>query len=156
MRSAAVVLVALVACGGSKSRPETVPPSNVPAAEEKPVEPAPTPGVVATPSDAEFEVMMEQAVAMFEAMGAAADNAGADCGKLADGLDQVMNDNSAFIASAKKYKNNPDMDKRGEEWMKVHQDQVMGPMMKVAGAGQKCSTDAKFMAVMQRLSKIGN
>jgi len=99
---------------------------------------------------------MEQAVAMFEAMGAAADNAGADCGKLADGLDQVMNDNSAFIASAKKYKNNPDMDKRGEEWMKVHQDQVMGPMMKVAGAGQKCSTDAKFMAVMQRLSKIGN
>ena len=87
------------------------------------------------PTDAEFEAMMGKAVAMFTAMGDAADKSGGDCAKLAASLEKVMADNADFIAQAKKYKDNPDMDKKGEEWMKAHQDQVMGPMMKVAGAG---------------------
>jgi len=108
------------------------------------------------PTDAEFEAMMGKAVVMFTAMGAAADKSGGDCGKLAESLDKVMTDNQDFIGMAKKYKGNPETDKKGEEWMKAHQDQVMGPMMKVAGAGQKCSTDAKFQAVMAKLGALGN
>lgn len=114
-----------------------------------------TPGAP-TPSDAEFEAMMGKAVAMFTAMGDAADKAGGDCGKLAASLEKVMADNQGFIDQAKKYKDNPEMDKKGEEWMKAHQDQVMGPMVKVAGAGQKCAGDAKFMAVMEKLGELGN
>jgi hypothetical protein len=108
------------------------------------------------PTDAEFEAMMGKAVTMFTAMGAAADASAGDCGKLATSLEKVMADNKDFIEQAKKYKGNPDMDKKGEEWMKAHQDQVMGPMMKVAGAGQKCAGDAKFMAVMEKLGELGN
>lgn len=108
------------------------------------------------PTEAEFEAMMGKAVAMFTAMGDAADKSGGDCGKLAESLEKVMADNKDFIEQAKKYKDNPDMDKKGEEWMKAHQDQVMGPMMKVAGAGQKCAGDAKFMAVMEKLGELGN
>lgn len=125
------------------------------AAPADPAAGAPAAGGPA-PTDAEFEAMMGKAVAMFKAMGDAADASGGDCGKLAGALEKVMADNKDFIEQAKKYKDNPDMDKKGEEWMKAHQDQVMGPMMKVAGAGQKCAGDAKFMAVMEKLGELGN
>lgn len=122
-----------------------VPPTGAPPAATGPA-----------PTDAEFEAMMGKAVAMFTAMGSAAEKSGGDCGKLATSLEKVMADNQSFIDQAKKYKDNPDMDKKGEAWMAAHQDQVMGPMMKVAGAGQKCAGDAKFMAVMEKLGELGN
>ena len=117
------------------------------------------PGTTTTgpaPTDAEFEAMMGKAITMFTAMGDAADKACGDCTKLATALEKVMTDNQAFIDQAKKYKDNPEMEKKGDEWMKAHQDQVMGPMMKVVGAGQKCQGDAKFLAVMEKLGELGN
>ena len=157
MRKLAVCVVIVAACGGNKPKP-AAPPSNQPVVERAPdPAPPPPPAEVATagPTDEEFERMMEQAVAMFDAMGAAADANPNDCGKLADAIEQVLTDNEAFLAEARRYHDSPEMDQKGEAWMKANQDRVMAPMMKVATAGQKCASDAKFMAVMERLGKLG-
>ncbi|MBK9036781.1 MAG: hypothetical protein IPL61_36950 [Myxococcales bacterium] len=128
-----------------------------PAGDTTGTPPADTTGTAPTgagPSDAEFEKMMGNALAMFGAMGKAVDAAGDDCGKLADGIQKVMDDNKDFIETAKKYKDNPDMDKKAEEWMKGHMSEVMEPMMKVGAAGQKCSSDAKFAEVMKKFEEL--
>ena len=106
------------------------------------------------PTDAEFEAMMGKAIGMFESMGKAVDGAGDDCGKLADGLNKVLDDNKDFLETAKKYQDNADMKKKGEEWMKGHMDQIMGPMMKVGTAGQKCATDPKFAEFQKRFDEM--
>ncbi len=106
------------------------------------------------PSDAEFEGLMNKFVGMFDAMGAAVDAAGDDCGKLAEGLGKVMDDNKDFMESAKKWKGNAEMDKKAEEWMKGHMDKMMPTMMKIGTAGQKCASDAKFAEVMKRFDEL--
>ena len=108
----------------------------------------------AAPTDAEFEAMMGKAITMFESMGKAVDAAGDDCGKLADGLNKVLDDNKDFIEGAKKVQDNAEMKKKGEEWMKGHMDQIMGPMMKVGTAGQKCATDPKFAEFQKRFDEM--
>jgi hypothetical protein len=102
----------------------------------------------AMPSDAEFEAMMNKALGMFDGMAKAVDAAGDDCGKLADGMAKVMDDNKDFIESAKKWKDNPEMDKKAEEWMKGKMEAMMPSMMKIGTAGTKCASDAKFAEVM--------
>ena len=97
---------------------------------------------------------MAKALVMFNAMAAATDAAGEDCGKLADGLNKVLDDNASFLADAKRFQDNEDMKKRGEEWMKGHMDEIMGPMMKVGMAGQKCASDPKFAAFQKRFDEM--
>ena len=154
MKLATVAVVLACACGGSAKKPAPAP-SNQPVLEAAPPPPVEDPPVVAPAmSDEAFEAMMAQAVAMFTAMGAAADAAGADCGKLADGIDQVMGDNQPFIASMAQYKDDEAMDKRAQEWMQGHMDEVMQPMMKVGTAGQQCASDPKFQATMKRFEEM--
>ncbi len=123
-----------------------------PPPAEAPATPAPTP----TLTGAEFDALMGKAVAMFTAMGDAADKSGDDCGKLAASLDKVLADNQPFMAEMRKYKDNEEMNRMAEEWMKVHQAEVMTPMMKVAGAGQKCADHPEFAKVMEKFSEMGN
>lgn len=150
--------LALTACGG-KAKPASTTPDVAPAPAPAPAPAAtkPEPGSYASRpvADADVDALMGQAVAMFAAMGDAADQAGGDCGKLAAALEQIMGDHEAFIAEAKAWNGNAEMDRRGEEWMNSHQDEVMGPMMKVAGEGQKCASDPAFMAAMEKLSAVG-
>lgn len=109
----------------------------------------------ATPTDAEFEALMNKTIGMVTAMADAADKAGGDCSKLADSLDKVMADHKDFIEEAKKWKGNPAMDAKAEAWMSKNTDKMMGPAMKLAGASQKCMGDAKFKATMERFEAIG-
>ncbi|MBK9036783.1 MAG: hypothetical protein IPL61_36960 [Myxococcales bacterium] len=154
MKLVAVVAVLACACGGS-AKQTAAPPANAPIETAEPAPPPEeTPVAPAELTDAEFETMMTQALAMFGAMGSAADAAGGDCGKLADGIDRVMNDNQPFIQSMKKYKGDEAMDKRAEAWMKDHMDEVMEPMMKVGAAGQNCADDPKFQATMQQFEDL--
>ncbi len=158
-----VVVAALVGCGGG-AKQSTTPPEPIanrpPPPAEPPAEPAPPPAEpgapLATegPSDAEFEALMIKSLAMFDAMGAAADAAGSDCGKLAAGLDHVLDDNQEFMASARKWKGNADMDRRAEAWMKNHVDEIMPVMMKIVTAGQQCAADPAFAATMRRFDEL--
>jgi hypothetical protein len=156
MRAASLALVlAAVACGG-KSSPPPATPSNQPAPEPTPVaEPAP-PAASANLSDPAFDALMGRALVMFNAMGAAADQAAGDCNKLSDNLELVLNDHQGFIAQAKLYKDNPEMAQRAEAWMKAHSVEMMEPMMKLGGAAQKCSGTPKFDATMKRLEAMGS
>ena len=111
-------------------------------------------GGAAMPSDAEFEAMMNKAIGLFDGMAKAVDAAGDDCGKLADGMSKVLDDSKDFIESAKKWKDNAEMDKRAEEWMKGKMEALMPNMMKIGTAGQKCASDAKFIEVMKRMEEL--
>jgi len=148
MRMVAVVsLVAALGC--STSKPATAPmPQNKPApvAEAEPT-PAPPPSSLTAE---QLETMMVKAVAMFNAMGAATDAAGADCGKLTDALNAVLDDNASIVAEIKRFENDEDVKQRGEAWVKDHMEEVMAPLMKIATAGQRCASDAKFQAFQQR------
>ncbi len=154
-----VVVAALVGCGGGAKQSTTPsepianrpPPPAEPA--PPPAEPAPAPAVAAA-SDAELEALMAEAMGMFNAMGAVVDAAGSDCGKLAAGLDHVLDDNQEFMASARKWKGNADMDRRAEEWMKDHMNEMMPVMMKIGTAGQQCAADPAFAATMRRFDEL--
>lgn len=149
---AAALLIAVLGC--SKSKPATTPPPQPEPAPIVEAEPEPAPPPPAAPlTDAEFAAMMDQALAMFNAMGAAVDAAGDSCSKLAAGLNRVLDDHAAFVATAKQRQNDEDVKARGEEWMKSHMDEVMAPMMKVATAGQKCTNDAAFAAFQKRFEE---
>ena len=153
----AVGLMCVIACGGSSSKPAQQPTlANTPEPAPKAApEPAPEPPFDAsTVSDAEFDATMNQAIAMFEAMAAATDAAAGDCGKLADGMATVMDDSKDFIESAKKWKDNAEMDKKAEEWMKGKMESMMPSMMKIGAATQKCGSDAKFAEVMKRMDDL--
>ena len=139
------VSVAALGCGGKKDKDK--------ATAVAPTGSAPAAG--GTMSQADFEANMGKAMAMFTAMGDAADKAGGDCGVLASSIDKILVDNNDFIEHVKKWDADPSMKAKGDEWMKAHQSEMMGPMMKVGAAGQKCSTDAKFMAVMEKLENLG-
>lgn len=138
------------------------PPAGDPAAMPPAADPAAPGGTAAmpagggaVPSDAEFEALMNKTIGMVTAMADAAEKAGDDCGKLADAIDKVMADHKDFIETAKKYKGNPEMDKKAEAWMQKNTDKMMGPAMKLAGASQKCMTDPKFKAVMEKFDDLG-
>ena len=74
--------------------------------------------------------------------------------KVCDGMAKVMDDNKDFIESAKKWKDNPEMDKKAEEWMKGKMEAMMPSMMKIGTAGTKCASDAKFAEVMKRMDDL--
>ena len=152
-----VVVSLLAALGCSTSKPATAPmpksePAPVVEAEPAPpLEPAPPPGSL---TDEQFEAMMAKAIVMFNAMSSAVDVAGGDCGKLADGLNQVLDDYASFIAEAQRRQEDEGVKKRGEEWMQAHMDEVMGPMMKVGTAGQRCFADPAFQSFQQRFDAM--
>jgi 3-oxoacyl-ACP reductase-like protein len=158
MRAIALTILATLtaACGGTPAKPAApaAPPAvatPAPAPAPAPVTPAPSPA--ASLSDADFEAMMQQAVGMFAALGAAADNSAGDCGKLADLVDQAMVDHHPFIAAIGKYKGDAAMDKRSNDWISAHPD-AMTPVTKFAGAASKCTSDPKFTATMKRLGDL--
>lgn len=152
----AVVVIGMLGCGGSSKPPAAAPPVANKPADPPPAAPAPPPAAapLPTPSQSEFDAMMLQAVAMFEAMGQAADAAGGDCGKLADGIDRVFDAHRDFITTAQRYKDNPEMDRMGEAWMKDHGDQVMPAMVKLGNASGPCMSDPRFVEVMKRMEAI--
>lgn len=142
--------------GSAAMAPPTTPPPTTPPPAADPAAAggtAPAAGGAAM-SDADFEAKMQKAVAMFTAMGDAVDKGGDDCGAIATSIDKVISDNQAFIEEAKKWDDDPAMDKKGEAWMEAHKAQVEGPMMKVGAASQKCSSDAKFQATMAKLDAL--
>ena len=149
-------VVVVIACGGS-ARP-VAPPSNRPAPAERGVEPAPPPRPIRgrALTDAEFDRLVRDAVTMFTKMGVVADAAGTDCGKLATGVEQVMNQHRPFIASMKGYKENPDLTRRLEAWMEDHQAAILDPMMKVTNASSHCMNHPRFKATLERLGAIGD
>ncbi len=152
-------LMCLIACGGSSKAPASQPTlANKPAEEAPtpPTEPEPTPPAAdaGAPTDAEVEAMMGQAMAMFAAMGDAVDAAGSDCGKLAASLDATLDAHGEFLASAKRWKGNAAMDQKAEAWMQAHMDDVMPHVMKVATAGQTCTGQPAFDAVMKRFAEL--
>ena len=149
-----VGLMCVIACGGSSKPAQQPPVANTPAPAPEPTPapaPAPAPGSV---SDADFEAMMNRAMAMFDAMGAAVDAAAGDCHRLSVGFNQVIDDNQAFLDDAKRWKDDAEMDKRAEEWMKGKMEAMMPVMMKIGTAGQQCSGDAEFQAVMKRMDEL--
>ncbi len=111
-------------------------------------------GTAPAMSDAEFEATMKQMLTLIGQMGSAVDAAGGDCGKLADGMEKVLTDNTAFIEKMKTYKDSADMQKKSGEWMQNHMAEVMGPGMKIAEASQKCASDAKFAAAMKKMEAL--
>ncbi len=149
MRAFAFAALFAAACGGSP-RPAPAPPAPPPPAPVAPVEPA---APSSRMGDAEFEAMMQDTLAMFEAMGAAADASAGDCGQFATGLEQTMVDHQAIIARAKSLKGNADIDQRSQAWMQSHAD-AMAPVMKFAAAAQPCADDPRFQVVMQKLSEL--
>ena len=108
----------------------------------------------ASMTEAEHTAMMEGAVAMFTALGAAADASGGDCAKLTASLDRAMVEGRVFIDQAKRHKDDPEVTRRSEAWMQANNDRVMDPMMKFAGASQKCAGDPTFAAAMERFSTL--
>lgn len=168
-----VAALAFAGCGKKKDaiQPSTVPAEVMdPAAPAEPAEPAAPavaePAAPATPpasgpatagkplSDAEFDALMGRVVAMFTAMGDAADKHAADCAKLGAALEKVLVDHRPVIDEAKKFEQDEAMNQRAEAWMKDHQDQVMPPMMKVASAGQKCASDPAFQRAMEKMQAL--
>jgi len=151
-----------IACGGSSKPPAAPPPvANTPAEEAPPAAeppPAAAPPVAdadaSTVSDAEFEGLMNKAIAMFNAMGAAADAAGDDCHTLSVGFNQVLDDNRAFIDDVNRWEGNAAMNARAEAWMKPRIDQMMPAMMKIGTATTKCASDAEFQTVMKRMDEL--
>ena len=104
--------------------------------------------------DAEFDAIMAEAIAVFDAMGAAVDAGGEDCGKIGDGLNKALDDYPRFVAEAKRFKADEERRKRGEAWMKVHLDELMGPMMKVGRVAQTCAADPSFAAFQKRFGEL--
>lgn len=109
-------------------------------------------GAPAAMSDAEFEALMAENVTMNVELGKAVDRAGDDCGKTAAGLNAVLDKYAAMMARGKALTNDPTFRARAEAWTQQHVDQLMGPAMKVATAGQKCFGDPAFQQAMARLS----
>lgn len=152
----AVGSMCVIACGGSSKPAQQPTVANTPAPPPAPA-PAPEPAPAfdaSSVSDAEFEATMNQAIAMFDAMAAATDAAAGDCHKLSVGFVGVLDDNHAFIDTARRWKGSADMDARTEAWMKVHMDGMMPAMIKIGTAGQKCADDAEFQAVMKRFDEL--
>jgi len=150
-----VGVMCALACGGS-SKPAPAPPvANKPAEPPRAAEPAPeAPFDASSVSDAEFEATMNQAIAMFDAMAAATDAAAGDCSKLAAGMTTVLDANKDFIASASQWKDNAELDKRAEEWMKGKMEAMMPNMMKIGTAGQQCASDPAFIEAMKPLDDL--
>ncbi|MCE9572506.1 MAG: hypothetical protein K8W52_05065 [Deltaproteobacteria bacterium] len=142
----AFALVALLAACGGKSPPPAAPAPATPAASTPAADPA-------RMSDEEFEGMMRDTVALFEAMGNAADASGGDCDKLAAGLDQALADHHAVVERARALKGNADIDKRADAWLSSH-DEAVAPVQKVAQAGQHCGDNAAFQAVMKKFDTM--
>ena len=148
-----VVVSLLAALGCSKSKSATAPmPQKKPApvAEAEPT-PAPPPGVV---TDAQLEETMAKELVMFDAMAAAVDAAGTDCGRMADGLNMVFNDNVSLIAEERRYRESKEMKQRSEAWRKAHMELLLGPMMKIGTAMLECASDPKFAAFQQRFDEM--
>jgi hypothetical protein len=168
IRRALIVMAAALALAGcgkkDANQPATVPaevmdpaaPAGPTATTEPaaPADPATPPAGSSAMSDADFEALMARVVAMFDAMGAAADKHGSDCGELADALDTVITGHRPLIAEVKAFEKDPAMNQRGEVWLKDHQDRIMTPMMKVAGASQKCADDPKFQKTMEKMNDL--
>jgi hypothetical protein len=178
IRRALVVMAAALALAGcgkkDANQPATVPaevmdpgaPAGTTATTEPaaPADPVTPPATTAPPpagssassamSDADFEALMARVVAMFDAMGAAADKHGGDCGKLADALDKVITDHRPLVAEVKAFEKDPAMNQRGEAWLKDHQDRIMTPMMKVAGMSQRCADDPRFQKTMEKMNEL--
>lgn len=149
----ALALAVLIIAGAcSKPRPAAAPmPENRPEpAEPAQARAAPPP----SNADARFEAMMQSAVAMFVAMGRAAEAGGSDCGKVADGIGRVLDQHQTFLADAKRLQQDAELKKRGEVWMSEHSAEIMAPIQQVGAAAQRCASDARFIAVVKRLEAL--
>lgn len=149
MRSIALgaVVVALGCASSSKPAP-------APAVENRPEPAAQAAPRTPPPPEDRFEQMMRTAIAMFTAMGEAAEAGGKDCGKVAAGLERVLDRHAGFIADAKRLQREPALKQRSEAWMAEHKDEILAPLTKFTAVVQHCVADPAFTKVMARLSAL--
>ena len=116
--------------------------------------PTPTPGPGAI-SDAAFEAMMNEGIAMYVVIAKAAEWTGGDCDKLARSIEQVLTDNRDLLARAKVLNADPAMAKRMEAWNQAHTSDIIGPSTTITGAAMKCTDNAAMKAAMTKLGGNG-
>lgn len=154
----AIIAALLIACGSSKDASPAPQPPPAPIARTidapPPVTPPPAGLAEAPITDAEFDALMAQAVAMFQAMGRAVDDDDDYCGRVADRLSKVFDDHREFIEGARKWKDSAYVDQRAEAWVKTHMDDIMPSMTKVGAVSTKCASNAKFVAVLKRIDDL--
>lgn len=156
MRVAVIVAVLGMGCGGGRQQP-VEPPSNKPAVEPAP-RPADRPVLVARgkplrPGD--LDETLRRTMTMISDLAQAADGAGANCAKLAGGMDSVISANGDLFAAARHWKSDPAAMAQADDWMRDHQAELMESVTKLSSAIQPCVNDPQVMAVMERLSKLG-
>src|SRR5262249_26071581 len=92
---------------------------------------------------------MDQMMSMMEDMASAVDNAKDDCGKMADGVEAVVNkyDIKAMKEAAEKMKGDKD---KAKEAMEKYGERMKSVMPKMMGM-MKCANDPKMKEVSKKL-----
>ena len=143
--------LAVLIIAGACSTPRPV---VAPVVENRPEANEPTRAPPPSDPDARFEAMMQTAVAMFTALGRAAQIGGRDCGKVADGRARVLDEHQEFLSIATQLQEDAELKQRGEAWMEAHRDEIATPISQIGEAVHHCASDAKFIAVVKRLEAM--
>ena len=144
----------LVACGG-KSKPAPAPEPTL-AEDQTAAEPEPDAdeAQAAMPSDAELEVLFGKSLDFLDALAAVIDTNAKDCHAMATAIDQLLTDNQAFVAEATRYKDNKEIDKKGDVYMDAHKDRLDAASTKMQPGLMACASDPDVQVVLQRLDEM--
>jgi hypothetical protein len=102
-------------------------------------------------SDADFEALMGQALAVMEQLGEAIEKNATDCAAMATAVDKVTTDNQEFLTDAKRLDADPTIEQRSEVWMEQHKDRLAAVAAKMMGGMEKCSSDPRVQAAFEKL-----
>lgn len=155
----AVVLLAL-ACGGGGRPPPATPIANRPTPETPSSTTAPparatkssaSPGAL---SDRQLHAMLEQMVAMFEAMGQVIDTHHGHCPELGRALIEIFDRNQPLLARGKQLSDDPAVRPRLDAWMSANMSRLTNVAQKLGAEAQACSSDPAFQEFLRRLQTL--
>lgn len=150
--------LALAACGKKSSTTPTDPAvasgaGSASAGTTEPTDPA-TPAGKATPSDAELNAMFEQTLAFLSDMATAVGDNETDCKKMAVAIDAAMTKHQGLLAKAKTFEGNEEVDRRADEFMKAHEDEMVAAQGKMGAGLQACAGDPDVQKAMSRFDEM--
>jgi hypothetical protein len=152
-RVSILVLSLALASGACGKKSSTTPTAPEPVAKTEPTTPT-EPAKPGTPSDAELNAMFEQTLAFLSDMAAAVGDNEADCKKMATAIDATMTKHQDLLAKAKSFEGNEAVDKKADEFMKAHEEEMTAAQGKMGAGLQACMNDPDVQKAMSRFDEM--
>lgn len=146
----ALTLALVIACKKKDTAPGPVAPlpDNAASKGSAPPDPTPPPGDL---SDAEFDSLMQEVIAMMRALSDAASAANGDCPKMAASLQKVNDEHHELHLRMHQLDDDPSAEDRADAWMKAH-DAELAPMFeKLFKELGRCENDPEVMKAMEAM-----